>query len=109
MKYAMGRGLSSEEVKNLLKQHGLNEIPEKNNSLFLKFLRKFISPISFMLLAAALLSLYVGKVFDFYFIFFLLLLNVVIALWQENKADDAIKKLNQNLSQKVKTLRDGSW
>ena len=102
-------GLSSIEAKNLLEQTGRNEIPKKNTSVFIKLLRKLFSPISFMLLAAALLSLFVGKVFDFYFILTLLILNVLIALWQENKADDAIKKLNKHLSEKIKTFRDEKW
>ncbi len=106
MKYS---GLTSHQAEEQLKSYGFNEIPEKNPSIAIKFLKKLISPISLMLLAASLLSLYTNKIFDFYFILFLLLLNLVIALWQESKADNAIKKLNENLAQKIKVLRDDKW
>ncbi len=105
----MNTGLSSIQAASLLKKNGFNEIPQKNNNFVIKLLHRSISPISLMLLAAALLSLFTGKVFDFYFILILLLLNVLIASWQEHKADTAIKKLNENLSQKIKVLRDGKW
>lgn len=105
----MENGLSTQDVKALLQKYGPNQIPEENNSLILKLLHKFISPISLMLFAAALLTLFIGKVFDFYFILILLFLNIFIVLWQENKADDAIKKLNEHLAQRIKVLRDGSW
>jgi H+-transporting ATPase len=105
----MDSGLTSSQAESLLKQNGSNEIPEKNNNVLVKLLHRLFSPISLMLFAAAVLSFFIGKVFDFYFILILLFLNVGIALWQENKADNAIKKLNDNLSQKFKTLRDNNW
>ncbi|HEX7042854.1 MAG TPA: plasma-membrane proton-efflux P-type ATPase [Patescibacteria group bacterium] len=107
--FIMESGLSTQQVKDLLEKFGYNEIPEKKNNILLKFFKKLISPTSFMLLAASLLSLYLGKIFDFYFILILLVINIVISLWQENKADTAIRKLNENLSQKTKVKRDGNW
>ncbi|MCL4366816.1 plasma-membrane proton-efflux P-type ATPase [Patescibacteria group bacterium] len=102
-------GLTSAQAKENLQKTGLNEIPQKKQSLANKFIHKLFSPISIMLFAASLLSLLTHKVFDFFFILFLLLANVVIALWQENKADNAIRKLNQHLVTKIKALRDGNW
>ncbi len=102
-------GLTSQEAEKELRDTGPNEIPEKQSSILQKFFGKLISPISLMLLAASIFSFAAGKIFDCYFILFLLLLNVAIALWQENKAGNAIKKLNEHLAQKIKALRDGSW
>lgn len=102
-------GLSSDEAEQLLKKNGLNEIPEKKEPLWHKALKKLISPISVMLLVAALLSLALHKYFDFHFILILLGLNIVITLWQESKADNAIAKLNESLSQQIKTFRDDVW
>ena len=102
-------GLDNDEVVRRQKQYGLNEIKEKKPGLILKFAKWFISPIALMLLAAALLSMYLGKSFDFYFILFLMLLNFLIGFWQEKKADNAIEKLSQRLAVNVKVLRDGNW
>ncbi len=105
----MYSGLSSSQGKILLQKNGYNEIPEKKISLFHKILKNIISPIALMLLLASGLSFALGKTFDGYFILILLVLNIAITLWQENKADNAIKKLNENLEQKVKVFRDNKW
>ena len=103
------KGLSSSVALALLKQYGLNQIPEKQVSIFYKIFKNLISAISIMLLAASLLSFIIGKTFDGYFILILLILNLTVTLWQENKADAAIKKLNEHLQTVVKVLRDGVW
>lgn len=89
--------------------NGYNEIREKQDSFLRKLLRRSASPISAMLLVAALLSLASGKAFDAAFITVLLLLNIIITVWQEHKADTAIQQLNEHLSAPVRALRDGSW
>lgn len=103
------RGLNSKEAEEGLKKYGLNEIPERKVGFLLKAVRWLISPIALMLLGAALLSLWGGKTFDFYFIIFLMILNFVVGFWQENKADNAIKKLKESLSMEINVLRDGKW
>ena len=70
-----------------LQKYGANEIPEKKQSVLIKLLRWLISPIALMLIAAALLSLYDGKVFDFYFILSLVILNFAVSYIQEHRAD----------------------
>ncbi len=103
------QGITSEKAKVLLKQYNVNEIPEKHSSLIHKIFKNLISPIALMLLLASILSFALGKFFDGYFILALLIINITITLWQENKADNAIRKLNENLQQKVKVLRDNAW
>ncbi len=102
-------GLSTQEVQQLLKSTGSNEIPEKHETFFKKILQKFISPISLMLLTASFLSFITGKTFDCIFIIFMLILNISITIWQEGKADNAIRKLNEHLAQKTKVFRDKRW
>lgn len=102
-------GLSSQKAQELLKRNGKNEIPEKHISIFHKILKNLISPIALMLFLASIFSFALGKIFDGYFILILLVLNIAITLWQESKADNAIKRLNENLEQKNKVLRDGRW
>ena len=105
----MDKGLSSSQVKSLLKQYGLNQIPEKKVSLFYKIIKNLVSAISIMLLFASILSFIIGKTFDGYFILLLLFINLSVTLWQENKADAAIKKLNEHLQTVVKVLLDKQW
>lgn len=105
----MYSGLSSLQAAKLLETNGYNRIQEKHSGLILKIFKNFISPIALMLFLASVLSFILGKTFDGYFILVLLVLNIAITLWQENKADNAIKKLNKNLEQKIKALRDNKW
>ncbi len=102
-------GLAQKEAEARLAKFGRNEIEEKKPSILVRLFKGFTTPISLMLLFAAILS-YVGdEVFDFYFILFLLVINVMIDFWQERKADDAIAKLNEKLKIQIKALRDGKW
>ncbi len=103
------QGLSNEEVVTRLEKYGQNEIKEKKSGALNKFLNWFISPIALMLLFAAILSLSIGKVFDFWFILVLMAVNFFVGFWQERKADNAIEKLGQKLAVRVKTLRGGEW
>ncbi|MFA5105376.1 MAG: HAD-IC family P-type ATPase [Candidatus Micrarchaeia archaeon] len=102
-------GLSSAEAEKRLAQFGRNEIMEKKPSVLLRLFKGFTTPISLMLFLAAILSYFGDEIFDFYFILFLLLINVLIDFWQERKADDAIEKLNEKLKVKSRALRDGKW
>ncbi len=102
-------GLPTKTAEAYQAAHGYNEITEKRQSLVAKIAQKSVSPISGMLLLAAVLSYASGKDFDGSFILALLALNVGVTVWQERKADTAIEKLNEHLSVSVKTLRDGVW
>lgn len=106
MKY---QGLSTLEAEKKIKQSGFNEIEEKKINIIKKILRWLISPIALMLLAAAFLSLFIGKTFDFYFILSLVFINFFVEFWQEKKADNAIQKLREKLNVQTNVLRDGKW
>ncbi len=105
----MLQGLSSDAAQTYIASHGYNEIIEKKPSLISKVIRRVLSPISLMLLLAAFLSVLEGQDFDAGFILLLLAINVVVTLWQENKADTAIAELNEQIATTVRALRDGEW
>ncbi|MBU6214785.1 plasma-membrane proton-efflux P-type ATPase [Patescibacteria group bacterium] len=105
----MQSGITNEEARAYLGAHGYNEIAEHKPSLLAKLSRRIVSPISLMLLVAAVLSYVEGQDFDGNFILLLLALNIAVTLWQEKKADTAIQELNAHLTAEVKTLRDGAW
>lgn len=102
-------GLTTIEAENRLEKFGLNDVEAKRTGFVRRFLVPLYSPISLMLLAAAILSRLNGKIFDFYFILALYLINYLIQKWQEFKADRAIAELQDKLNFDVSVLRDGQW
>ena len=106
-------GLTSAEAASRLEKNGPNKLiePKKRSSL-LKFLDQMKDPMILILLAAALLSLitslYEGETpTDVFIIMFVVILNSVLGVVQENKAEDAIEALKQMTAAKSKVLRDG--
>ncbi len=102
-------GLTAAQAAQRQTQFGFNEIAGQRTSSVRKLLRQIFSPITLMLLAAAFLSLLLGKDFDFYFILFLTAVNLGVTFWQEHKADRAIEELQKQLTVLVTVLRDGVW
>lgn len=103
------KGLSSQEAANRLTIYGTNEIPEKEEPLYHRIIRRFWGPIPWMIEIAALLSALVGKWDDFTIILILLVTNVFIDFWQENKALSALKVLKEKLAKKALVMRDGVY
>lgn len=102
-------GLSTKEAEALFKVYGPNDVSEKKTGLIKKIILPLFSPISLMLIGASVLSLFNGRVFDFYFILFLYFINYFVQKWQEFKADKAIDKLRDKLVFDVLALRDSKW
>jgi H+-transporting ATPase len=102
-------GLSDEEIRGRQQEYGLNEIPEQEESLWKRILRRFWGPIPWMIEAAAILSAAVQKWEDFTIITILLLVNVVIDFRQEASALKALKLLKKKLASTALALRNGRW
>ena len=102
-------GLSQAEAKKRLAQDGPNEIAEKKDNPFLKFLTYFWGPIPWMIEAAVILSGVVRHWPDFFIIFVLLLSNAVVGFWEEHQAGNAIAALKKKLASTAKVKRDGKW
>ena len=102
-------GLNTAQVNELFAKYGPNAMSDEKPSLFKKVLHWLISPMSLLLLAASLLSFYIGKAFDGWFILALFLVNFGIAQWHESKADEAIETLQKKLTINVSVKRDGQW
>ncbi|WP_101476794.1 plasma-membrane proton-efflux P-type ATPase [Candidatus Nitrosotalea bavarica] len=102
-------GINSHEAKNRLEEYGHNEIEEKKINPFRKLLGYFWGPIPFMIEAAAIISAIISHWEDFWIIISLLLINGIVAFFQEHKADNAINLLKQKLSIRSRALRDGKW
>ena len=102
-------GLSQDEAKKRLAQYGPNEIAEKKENPYLKFLTYFWGPIPWMIEAAVILSAVVRHWPDFLIILLLLLSNAVVGFWEEHQAGNAIAALRKQLAIKAKVKRDGKW
>ena len=102
-------GLSSSEAVKRLQQYGPNDIVEKKRSAILAVLLYFWGPIPWMIEAAAVISAFLQNWDDLVIITALLVVNVIVRSWQENKASNAIELLKQKLALRAKVLRDGKW
>ncbi|QDV48351.1 plasma-membrane proton-efflux P-type ATPase [Gimesia fumaroli] len=102
-------GLMTEQIGSRQQQYGFNEIPEKEETLLSRILKRFWGPIPWMIEIAGILSAAVGKWEDFGIIMILLLVNVVIDFRQEAKAISALKLLKEKLARLALVLRDGRW
>ncbi|MFO1020225.1 MAG: HAD-IC family P-type ATPase [Planctomycetales bacterium] len=91
-------GLTAEEVTRRRNKFGPNLLPEKGATpLWVIFLRQFISPLVYILLVAAAVSLIVGEFKDAGFITAVLLINALIGTWQEFQAEQSSLALKQLL------------
>ncbi|MCP3944338.1 MAG: plasma-membrane proton-efflux P-type ATPase [Desulfobacteraceae bacterium] len=105
----MVNGLSSEAVLARRNECGYNEISEKKESLFIKFLKNFWGPIPWMIEVAIILSIINQDWKDVAIIGFLLIINVCVEFLQEFKAGNAIEALKKRLASTARVLRDGKW
>ena len=102
------RGLSQADAGERLREHGPNSLPEgRPPSLASVFLRQFLSPLIYILLAAALVSIALSDVRDAIFIGIVLLLNGIIGTVQEYSAGRAAAALRSLEQPHATVIRDG--
>ncbi|MFW6103290.1 MAG: cation-translocating P-type ATPase, partial [Chloroflexota bacterium] len=100
-------GLTAEEAAQRLEKHGLNKLEaQKKPSPILLFLRQFLSPLIYVLLVAAVLSLFLSEYLDFAVIMGVLLLNALIGFIQEHQAARAMEALMRMAAPKAIVHRD---
>jgi len=97
----INNGLSEDEVQKRLKRDGLNEIPERKESLIHRIFRRFWGPIPWMIEIAGVLSALVHRWEDFTIIIIMLFVNAFLDFYQEHKALNAIEVLKNKLAKKV--------
>jgi len=101
-------GLDQTDVELRQNQHGLNVLLGKPKSpAILVFAKQFLSPLIYVLMAAAIVSLVVGHYIDAVVILGVLLLNAVIGYIQESRAEKAMEALLKTASPKAKVKRGG--
>ena len=101
-------GLESAEAAARLQEFGRNDLPAPNPpGLGAIFLRQFLNPLIYILLAAGTISLAIGDVTDAIFIFAVILLNAAIGTIQEWKAERGAAALQKMLQIFARARRDG--
>ncbi len=102
-------GLAETETKRRLLQYGPNELKgKKKTPPILVFLRQFLSPLIYILLAAVIVSVIVEHFIDAAVIMGVLLLNAVIGFIQETRAESAMEALIQMAAPRARVRRDGN-
>ncbi len=102
-------GLSGEQASKRLQEYGPNAITEKKRNPVLAFLKRFASPFSIVIEVAIILSIVLKNWPDVGLIAFLLLLNVSVDFFQEQKTEGVIEGLRKRMAVKARVLRDGDW
>ena len=107
------KGLHAAEASARLTKYGPNKLIEaKKRSSIARFFDQMKDPMILILLAAAALSLITSlyqheNPSDVFIILFVVVLNSVLGVIQENKAEEAIAALKEMTAAKSKVLRDG--
>jgi len=103
------RGLSESEANSRLAHYGLNRLVEKKRrSVIVLFVRQMNNVLVFILVAAALISALLGELSDSLIIAAVILLNAVIGVIQESKAEKAVQELKKLSTPNTVVKRDGT-
>jgi len=101
-------GLREQEISRRLLRHGKNILAEsKKKTLWNMFIGQFKDFIVLVLLAAAVISGFVGETTDTILILSILFLNAILGMLQENKANRALELLQKMSLPDTEVLRNG--
>lgn len=101
-------GLSHQEAQTRLKRYGENVLEEtKPISIFQLILHQFQSPLIYILLVAALVTLWMGDYIDSAVIAGVLLLNATVGFIQEYRAERSVRALKRLTEPRAHVVRDG--
>jgi len=101
-------GLTDQEASERLKRYGPNTIKSKKRvSALVLFFSQFKSPITLLLIVAALLSAGLGDVIDIVIILTIVLISSLLSFWQEKGAANAVDELLKLVQLNCTALRDG--
>ena len=109
----MPEGLSDAEVQRRAAQYGRNRLKEGHKTpLIQRFLQQLADPMILILLAAALISgvtsvLQGESMADVFIILIVVIINAVLNVLQESKAEKAVASLQEMSAATSKVLRDG--
>lgn len=102
-------GLSSTEALRRLEKYGKNKLEtKKKKTLFKQFLSQLKDVMIYILIIAAMISAFLGEISDALIILLVIIINAVIGVIQESKAEKALDALKELSTPKALVKRDGS-
>ena len=101
-------GLSRQDAQQRLRNSGANSLERTHKSSdWVLLLNQFKSPIILILIAAAVLSIFLQDAIDAIIILMIVFISGLLGFWQERGASNAVEKLLALVQVKATVLRDG--
>ena len=108
-KDGLQNGLTSDEARRRLRKFGPNAMPDAALHPLRMAIEKFWAPVPWMLEAAIVLELALGKYVEAGVIAGLLVFNAALGLFQESRAQATLAALKSRLALNASVRRDGAW
>ncbi|KLI05049.1 MULTISPECIES: cation-translocating P-type ATPase [Mycolicibacterium] len=105
-----GDGLDGDSARERLAAHGPNKLPEKRpRPAILRFFAQFNNVLIYILIAAGVLKAILNEWIDCAVILSVAVINAVVGLIQEGRAQRALDSIRGMLSVTAQVRRDGHW
>lgn len=102
------KGLSTDEVVERHKEYGQNRFTrERSLTLLDRIARQFMSPLVFILIIAAIITLLLREYVDSAVIGLALVINIIVGTLQESRAGKAFDALSSSQERRALIMRDG--
>ena len=106
----LNSGLTDEQVAINRETHGVNKLEEKEKTpMIIRFLLQFKDPLIIILIIAAVVSVIIEpeELMESIIIMVVVLVNAILGLYQENKAEKSLEALQKMSSATCKVVRNG--
>ena len=106
--YNVENGLTDDQVIQNREKYGLNKLDEgKKDSLWILFLKQFNNSMIIILIFASIISFFLDEKADAIIILSIVVLNAVLGVLQEDKAEKALAALKEMAAPLTKVIRNG--
>ncbi len=101
-------GLTSTEAVERLRRYGENRVKVRGGtSAWVRLMRQFTAPLVLVLIAAAVVTGFLGEWVDASVIFIVVVVNAIVGFLQESKAESALEALMKMVIAEAVVRRDG--
>lgn len=102
-------GLGSEEAERRLREQGPNKLTERRRySVIVRLLGQFTNTLVLVLIAAAIVMLFIGERLDAIVVAAVVVVNALIGFIQEGRAERALEAVRKAVAPEAMVIRDGS-